>query len=44
MDGDESRNEFEELEEELLRWIQELDEGDDAIYAAARASTQKLAS
>ena len=43
MDGDESTDEFEELEEELLRWIQELDEGDDAIYAAARASTQKLA-
>ena len=42
MDGDESTDEFEELEEELLRWIQEIDEGDDALYAAARASTKKL--
>ena len=27
----------------MLRWIQELDEGDDVMYADARASTKKLA-
>ena len=43
MDDDESADDFELLEEELLRWIQELYEGDDVMYAAARASTKKLA-
>ena len=37
------RTEFDELEDELLKWITEWDEADDAVYAAAKASMIKLA-
>ena len=43
MAGQESTTKFEELEKELLKWIQEWDEGDDVVYVAANASTIKLA-
>ena len=37
------RNEYEGLEDEVLKWATEWDEADDAVYAAARASYMKLA-
>ena len=43
MDGREDRTEFDDLEDELLKWVTEWDEADEAVYAAAKASMIKLA-
>ena len=46
MAGLEGRTQFDDLEDELLKWTTEWDFGDDAIYAAAKAARlnrQKIA-
>ena len=38
-----ARTEFDDSEDELLSWATDWDEGDDAVYAAPKASITKLA-
>ena len=38
-----ARTEFDDLEDELLKWVTEWDEANDALYVVARASYIKLA-
>ena len=40
--GQVPRTDFDDLEDELLKWATEWDEGDDVVYAAAKASMKKM--